>query len=165
MELTINFEKKYVYGISLILIVLIGMFSVIAYTYTNTIPSPGHGGYNVWIDVQELTGIAQDEKTLQDAIDNGDFSGRQGVPVRTTGDPTNDCSEETFNNPICNNEVRLESITFNQQSFCALRNVVEWTPVVGDGKQSSCIINLIAQDTWKMTSDGASCIAYCLNWE
>lgn len=166
MEITINLEKNKVYLISIIFIMLISILSVKALITYNNIPSPGHGGYNVWI--KSTDGV---EKTLQDAISNFDFLGKEGIPVRNY-ETTNDCSEELSPaNPSCNNvnyqDIFPESIIINSKTICFLREVAEWSPVNGDGKQSSCTINLIdpVNNNWELKSDGAHCRAYCLNWE
>lgn len=174
MELTINFEKKYVYGISLILIILIGIFSVRAYAYTNSIPSPGHGGDKVWIDVDPtdtlfLSDVKKGEKTLQDAIDQGNFSGRQGVPVRNYK-TTNDCRESLTNVEICveGTDTTIDypvQVNFGVKTFCALRELIEWSPADGDTKSSSCTVTFNSADNkWILKSDGAECRSYCLDW-
>jgi hypothetical protein len=58
--------NKWIYLSVPILLALALVFSV--YGYTQPVPDPGHGGDSVWVSV------SGQEKTLQDAIDGGDFS-------------------------------------------------------------------------------------------
>lgn len=64
----INIQKKDPLFLVVILVFLVGISFVIAYSYINPIPNPGHGGDNVSIFVN---GVSKD---LQQAIDDGDFS-------------------------------------------------------------------------------------------
>lgn len=175
MELTINFEKKYVYGISLILIVLIGIFSVRAYAYTTAIPSPGHGGDKVWIDVDPTdtlfpSDVKKGEKTLQDAINQGNFSERQGVPVRSFLTPADDCREHSNDPAICtepnnpSNIGYLNSINLGIKTICVLRTIGEWNEGSLDTRKSECKIEKVGNE-WIMSSDSGRCDTYCLNWE
>ena len=164
MELTINFEKKYVYGISLILIVLIGIVSVIAYTYTTPIPNPGHGGDKTWIDVQKITGITPDEKDLQTAIDNGNFLGREGVPVRDFLTPVRDCIPDSPDPTICSGETYPISLNLGIKDICALRSIGEWNEGFSDTRNSECKIEKNGINEWILSTDNGDCINYCLNW-
>jgi len=66
MKLVVNIEKRYAYVILGLLIILIGVVAVNAYIYA--VPNPGHGADQVLISINGY------EKTLQQAIDSGDFT-------------------------------------------------------------------------------------------
>lgn len=110
MKLEVNIEKKYVFAILSVLL-LIGV-SVFAYTYTSQIPNPGHGADTVLINVNGI------EMTLQDAITNGKIGGgASNVIAGINGisftyscfDPTQAAAYGLT--PICNN-------TGGTQGYC-----------------------------------------------
>ena len=70
MKVTLNIDKKYFYSIVAVLIIVGAIIAVNAFIYPGYSldgPDPGHGGNNVWIRT------ASGEKTLQQAIDDGDL--------------------------------------------------------------------------------------------
>ncbi len=70
MKIEVNITKKYFYSILVIIILVGGVLVVGAFVYpgyTGNGPDPGHGGTNVWVRT------ANGEKTLQQAIDDGDL--------------------------------------------------------------------------------------------
>ncbi len=70
IQLTINFNKNFIYSLIIVstLIFCLGL----VYSYTNSLPNPGHGADTI------LVSVGDQEKTLQQAIDAGDLSGASG---------------------------------------------------------------------------------------
>ncbi len=69
MSINIKIQKKDLWLLAAIFVFLVGVGYVIAYTYSSPIPNPGHGGDNVFININ---GSNTD---LQTAINNSDFAG------------------------------------------------------------------------------------------
>jgi len=74
MRITLNIEKKYVFLIIGLFLILGAILLVYAYTYSS-IPNPGHGADRVWVNV------SGSEMTLQDAIDQDRFGGSAGAII------------------------------------------------------------------------------------
>ncbi len=68
MSINIKIQKKDLWLLAAIFVFLVGVGYVIAYTYSSPIPNPGHGGDNVFININ---GSNTD---LQTAINNSDFA-------------------------------------------------------------------------------------------
>lgn len=70
MNVKINFSNKTTYTFLTIFFLLVG--GLLVYSYTNPIPNPGHGADTIWISINGS------EKTLQQAVDAGNFAGAGG---------------------------------------------------------------------------------------
>ena len=71
----IEVDKKYFFTIAGAILLIVGIVGVLA--YTKSIPDPGHGGNSVLISINDQ------EKTIQQAIDDGDFGGGGGSYFET----------------------------------------------------------------------------------
>jgi len=74
MKIEINFTNKWLYSLIAIVVVLGLGVGVYAYVYTNPIPSPGHSGDTIWVDVGDGR-----EMNLQKAIFDGEIGGIGGA--------------------------------------------------------------------------------------
>src|SRR3989338_613494 len=91
MKIKIKIEKKHIFLLGILVFTLAGVLLVNAVV---VYPSQWHNGDKVLVDVQKITGIVSDEKTLQKAIDDGDLTKKQTRLVITSFDfPSNALAE------------------------------------------------------------------------
>jgi hypothetical protein len=98
IKLEINMTNKWLYSLIAVCIVL--ALGVGVYAYTSSIPNPGHGGDSV------LISINGQEKTIQQAIDDGDLASSTSEisSLKTRVIECNgNCGDEGTPNAICSN--------------------------------------------------------------
>ena len=79
VNINLNIQKKDLWLLLAIMVFLIGVGFVIAsYPYSQSIPNPGHGADNVWVDINGI------EMNLQSAMGNG-ITSAFFVPCRLSG--------------------------------------------------------------------------------
>ena len=93
----IEVDKKYFFTIAGAILLIVGILGVFA--YTKSIPDPGHGGNSVLISINDQ------EKTIQQAIDDGDFGGLEG-------------SADIFGRTISLQEALLDLYPPPEESLC-----------------------------------------------
>lgn len=84
MKIKIKIEKKHIFLLGILTFILAGVLLVNAVMAPGDYPSQYHNGDRVLVDVQKITRTSPDEKSLQNAISDGDLTKKQTRLVITS---------------------------------------------------------------------------------